>query len=991
MARRFVRRIVERKDPIMKKRVKRAAVGGAALIAAACLVCFAIPVFADNTVMPAAGPAFEENAAAMQFFNVDAYENIRLDLASASLNGQPVQLRDGAAALEAGDSLSLNVPVRTQGRYLLVLEYRPVQPRVVDCGLSLTLDDTAYEGAVPLLWRDAVRDYAQDAYGNDLLPDQAGVTAFTANPVKNAQSVSRETLLFELSPGTHRLTLETLEQKLDIRGVYLAAYADAVPYAAYAAENAGKPDGGGGFVAVEGEKYALKSDSFIHGVSVKNPALSPYDTYARRINVLDGSSWSSASQKVQWAFDAPESGYYRLGFRYAQSGAPNKPSYRQIQIDGKPLFQELEAAAFPYTKGKGYGNLVLGAPDGTPYAVYLTKGAHVLSLAVTLEPVRNAYRRMQAVMDRITSLYTSIQSVTSGVEDENRTWNMEVYFPGTLEEIAKCAEEIDGIYRELEELAGSEPVYANDLKYASQVLRTLLEEPAKIPNKNDLLSNGDQSANKYLGNVLAVLVAQPLSLDRLYLFSEGDLPGADAGFFTNAAENVKAFVYSFLPSAAQADYAASFDDSSDTLKVWMNRPVQYVQVLQHLVNADYNVKHDTNIQISIMPNQQKLIMSNAAGMNPDVALSLSYNTPFDFAVRGAAKNLLEYDDFASFYNTHYNLESLVPMCYQDGVFGAAETLDFQVLFYRKDILKSLGLSVPDTWDDVKRMMPVLLRNSMNFSIPIATGGGYKGFRQTSPFIYQSGGEFYAGDGASAALNAADTISGFKQMTDIFNIYGAQIVVPNFYNSFRFGQTPIGISNFSTYLQLQVAAPELTGRWGIALTPGQPQPDGSVLRYQPADSTACMIFANTKKSEAAYDFLKWWLSPETQTQYSYSLESTLGASYRWNTANLTAFSQLAYPKADSEVILAQLKAQRETIRHPAYYMVERETSNVWNDVVVDGKELTVSIDDAQLESNREILAKLEEFGYIGADGELLKPYENGVVDKIRAALAEEAKK
>ena len=167
--------------------------------------------------------------------------------------------------------------------------------------------------------------------------------------------------------------------------------------------------------------------------------------------------------------------------------------------------------------------------------------------------------------------------------------------------------------------------------------------------------------------------------------------------------------------------------------------------------------------------------------------------------------------------------------------------------------------------------------------------------------------------------------------------------------------------------------------------------GLCAAAQPADSTACMIFANTKKSEAAYDFLKWWLSPETQTQYSYSLESTLGASYRWNTANLTAFSQLAYPKADSEVILAQLKAQRETIRHPAYYMVERETSNVWNDVVVDGKELTVSIDDAQLESNREILAKLEEFGYIGADGERLKPYENGVVEKIRAALAEEAKK
>ena len=330
------------------------------------------------------------------------------------------------------------------------------------------------------------------------------------------------------------------------------------------------------------------------------------------------------------------------------------------------------------------------------------------------------------------------------------------------------------------------------------------------------------------------------------------------------------------------------------------------------------------------------------------------------------------------------------MCYQDGIYGATETVDFQVLFYRKDILESLGLSVPNTWDDVKRMMPVLLRNSMNFSIPIATGGGYKGFNVTSPFIYQSGGEFTSEDGVTAALESPKTVTGFRDMTDIFNIYGAQITVPNFYNSFRFGQTPIGISNFSTYLQLQVAAPELTGRWGIALTPGKLQTDGSVLRYQPADSTPSMNFAHTDQSEEAYEFLKWGRSTEVQTRYSYALESTLGSSYRWNTANLNALAQLAYPKADSKVILEQLQSQRETIRHPAYYMIEREVSNVWTNVVVDGKELTVEIDDAQLESNREILSKLQEFGYIDADGNVIKPYENGVIEKLRAALAKEGK-
>lgn len=61
------------------------------------------------------------------------------------------------------------------------------------------------------------------------------------------------------------------------------------------------------------------------------------------------------------------------------------------------------------------------------------------------------------------------------------------------------------------------------------------------------------------------------------------------------------------------------------------------------------------------------------------------------------------------------------MYYNGGVYGVNETRSFSVLFYRKDTLGSLGLSVPKTWDDVRSMMPTLLRNSMNFSLP--TSGG----------------------------------------------------------------------------------------------------------------------------------------------------------------------------------------------------------------------------------------------------------------------------
>ena len=104
-------------------------------------------------------------------------------------------------------------------------------------------------------------------------------------------------------------------------------------------------------------------------------------------------------------------------------------------------------------------------------------------------------------------------------------------------------------------------------------------------------------------------------------------------------------------------------------------------------------------------------------------MGVGYSTPFNFAIRNSAKNLLEYEDFLSFYTSCYNPEALTPVCYNDGVYGVIETQNFNVLFYRKDIFESLGIGVPDTWEDVKYLMPTLLRHQMNFYIPLSGAAG----------------------------------------------------------------------------------------------------------------------------------------------------------------------------------------------------------------------------------------------------------------------------
>mgnify|MGYP001009503277 FL=1 len=74
-------------------------------------------------------------------------------------------------------------------------------------------------------------------------------------------------------------------------------------------------------------------------------------------------------------------------------------------------------------------------------------------------------------------------------------------------------------------------------------------------------------------------------------------------------------------------------------------------------------------------------------------------------------------------------------------------------------------------------------------------------------------------------------------------------------------------------------------------------------------------------------------------------------------------------------------QKETQRHIAVYMVERELSNLWGAVARDGKELLPAIDAAEAEINREMQRKLIEFGYLYKDGSVLVPYINNAVESL----------
>jgi ABC-type glycerol-3-phosphate transport system substrate-binding protein len=208
----------------------------------------------------------------------------------------------------------------------------------------------------------------------------------------------------------------------------------------------------------------------------------------------------------------------------------------------------------------------------------------------------------------------------------------------------------------------------------------------------------------------------------------------------------------------------------------------------------------------------------------------------------------------------------------------------------------------------------------------------------------------------------ETLAGLEILTENYTIYSLEFEVRNFFQYFRDGRSPVGVSDYGTFNLLTNAAPELAGKWGMAPYPGLVGEDGKVSRYTSGAAESSIIFSSGNKQEEAWRFIEWWLSTDVQTEFAFRLQSTLGNEYMWNPANLEAMGNAPWSRKNREVILEQLKWTREPPRVPGGYMVERELSNAINSIVADGKQTRTVIDEANKRITRETKRKLEDFGY-----------------------------
>jgi ABC-type glycerol-3-phosphate transport system substrate-binding protein len=880
--------------------------------------------------------------------------------------------------LTKGDTVNFSVNIRSGGVYTIsfdaaaaILLLNMPEGRLLVDGQPPA--GNAQTMAFPVFYKNGADKFPLDRYGNETLINQVQMIRWSNVPLRDVDYSEKYPIQLALSSGKHDFVFTVTNESLYLGSIYLSPFAQYPEYDQYLAEHQAS-DSSGVSIQLEAEFPSFKNNTAIRPVSDHSLDVTPYDTYRLLLNTLGGDSWKNSGSAVYYEVNVPEAGRYSIALHVQQNTRDNFTVFRRVTVNGSVPFEQLNEVAFGYSSS--WENIILGG--STPYKIYLEKGLNVIGIEATDSPYRVPIEKIKKVLLDINTLSLQIKKLTGNQVDRYKEWNISDYIPDLQDRLIAIADDLradKGVLSEINQNNGSQEIQRYQM--AIDNILFLAQDPDKVPIYMARFSEGPGSAAQLLADLLPLLQSQPLALDKIYVYSpDVTIQQTKASFWKSLSESAKRFVASFRSNPYQSLYA-----SPDELEVWVNRPRQYVDLLQTITDASFTPSTGIRVKFSIMPDENKLVLANAAGIQPDLALGVSTNIPFNLAVRGALYDLRSFNDFDSFIGI-YSPGSLLSYIIDDSVYAIPETQDFWVTFYRKDIMDSLGLQVPKTWNEVIQILPELQRYNMNFNTPLSSGAGTKYYLFTTPYFFNYGAQLYSSDGLSTGLGSDQSIAALKFMADSFTIYGMPLTTSSFYNSFRYGTLPIGISNVDTYVKLLTGAPEIKGLWGISLYPATVLADGTQNRYTTGSAQACIMFANTEKSQQGWAFLKWWMSTETQVNFEQQLMLYYGREYLWYSANLEAFSHLPLPQEDKDVILQQWQWIQEPVLLPGSYMEEREISNAWNKIVFDGVNPRVAIDNAILTINREFRRKMQEFGYIDENGQVVKIFQVPTIETVK---------
>jgi multiple sugar transport system substrate-binding protein len=310
----------------------------------------------------------------------------------------------------------------------------------------------------------------------------------------------------------------------------------------------------------------------------------------------------------------------------------------------------------------------------------------------------------------------------------------------------------------------------------------------------------------------------------------------------------------------------SSSSNASTITIWSRD--SDAQLVQTIANA-YNSGHTTKLKPNIIPAAQfvsKFGTAVASGEVPDLVATDLIFSPY-FASSNELTDITSFAHSLPFFDkldqSHVRLAT-----YQGKLYGLPFTAEGSFLIYNKGLFRQAGLDPnkpPTNWAEIEAEAKKIT----------ALGNGIHGYYFSgacpgcmiftfTPYIWASGGQLMNADGTQATLTSSPQVKDglefyHRLWTDGVVDPGAKVdsgtnFGPAFYTG-KVGMQGIGAFALAT---LKQQYPNID--FGVTAIPGQ---NGGSSSFAGGDNIS--IPAGSQHVSQAEDFLKWYLSDQTQIE------------------------------------------------------------------------------------------------------------------------------
>nr|MBR4281315.1 extracellular solute-binding protein [Clostridia bacterium] len=892
------------------------------------------------------------------------------------------------SALNTSDvgSVTWTFTVEEEGFYNLQIGYVALPGTTSDVQRKVLIDGEApYDALEQIvfkrLWRD---EDIRLKNGNEIRPNAIEIMREQVVFLEDYDRRSGAPLILHLTAGEHTLTFEAVKEPLAISSLTFMAAPELPSYADVSAQWADVAAYQGEVIVGQAERRGYSDATDEDGEPLHTPlsianattdviktspavtvqknysdaALTPFHAWHILYPTIGASSWDRPGDAITWEIEVPEAGLYVLTFKGRQTSR-GVTSYRRLMVNGEVPYAEAEVVGFDYAGTMQ--NYTFADKDGNPYLVHLNAGKNTITLECVLGSIGGVVAEVEESLRTLNALYLATIQITGNVPSQFIDYEIAKKIPNFVDTMTAESQRLFRLVDKMVEITGEKGENTAMLEKMAIQAEGLADDPENIVKELSQLKNNISALGTWISNISSM----PLELDAVILSVDtASLPEPNESWLAGIVAEVQRFWATFFHSTSTVVSDEDGEKKSTEIVVWMaSAGREQAQIIQNMIDETFSPNHDISVRLQLIP-MDVVLRAALAGNGPDVVIGLNQTTAQDFAMRGATVDLSRMEGFDE-YVSRYSEGVMRATTYNDGSYGIPEQVNFQMFFYREDVMEELGIeNVPETWTEVMEIIPVLNRENYEFYMPstrVATG-----LNIFMSMVYQNDGEIYLGTegengtyGVASALYSDEAMEAFKWYTDLFTVHGLEVQA-DFNNRFRTGEMPMGVTDYTTYCTLEIFAPEIKGLWSFSPLPGTEQADGTIDNTYVCDTVQTVMMQGADDYDAAWTFIQWWNDTEQQLSYATTLEAVMGAAARYPAADPLVIEQLPWSNYEKEQLLAQYESLASMPAVPGYYMNTRMISYAFEDVVADlanpRETLYLNIRDI----DKELTKKREEF-------------------------------